>query len=140
MGLLFSPAGLPSAEPKSRPDIVLFQTIEQASQQFNLLEKHVLDCLLPLVRCVSSIYWLVESCDRDFLFASSSTAHGHCMRKKKTAIDQLEQKLDEGLDRALNSIVGWAKRILSDEQKKADFKPEDSGNMPLSSSKVVSCF
>ena len=75
-----------------------------------------------------------------FLFASSSTAHGHCMRKKKTAIDQLEQKLDEGLDRALNSIVGWAKRILSDEQKKADFKPEDSGNMPLSSSKVVSCF
>ncbi|XP_065833426.1 exocyst complex component 5-like [Oscarella lobularis] len=109
-------AGLPSAEPKSRPDIVLFQTIEQASQQFNLLEKHVLDCLLPLV--------------------SSSTAHGHCMRKKKTAIDQLEQKLDEGLDRALNSIVGWAKRILSDEQKKADFKPEDSGNMPLSSSKA----
>ena len=34
--------------------------------------------------------------------------------------------MDSGIDQALTSLVGWIKHILSSEQKKSDFKPEDT--------------
>lgn len=39
-------------------------------------------------------------------------------------LEQIETKLDTGLDRAINAIVGWVKTYLQSEQRKTDFKPE----------------
>lgn len=46
------------------------------------------------------------------------------MLKKKTILDQIDMKLDTGLERSINAIVGWVKIYLQNEQKKTDFKPE----------------
>lgn len=39
-------------------------------------------------------------------------------------LEQIENKLDMGLDRAINAIIGWVKTYLQIEQRKTDFKPE----------------
>lgn len=39
-------------------------------------------------------------------------------------LEQIENKLDTGLDRAINAIIGWVKVYLQSEQRKTDFKPE----------------
>lgn len=44
--------------------------------------------------------------------------------KKRYILEQMESKLDTGLDRAINAIVGWVKTYLQSEQRKTDFKPE----------------
>lgn len=39
-------------------------------------------------------------------------------------LEQIETKLDTGLDRSINAIIGWVKIYLQSEQRKTDFKPE----------------
>jgi hypothetical protein len=39
---------------------------------------------------------------------------------------KLEHKVDTGLDRTLNALVGWVRTILSTDQKKSDFNPQMS--------------
>lgn len=39
-------------------------------------------------------------------------------------MEQIETKLDQGLDRTMNAIIGWVKLYLQSEQKKSDYKPE----------------
>lgn len=44
--------------------------------------------------------------------------------KKRYMLEQIENKLDNGLDRAINALLGWVKIYLQNEQRKTDFKPE----------------
>ena len=46
------------------------------------------------------------------------------MQRKTVIMEQLENKLDAGLERAIVAIVSWVKLHLQTEQKKTDFKPE----------------
>lgn len=46
------------------------------------------------------------------------------MNKKRYVLEQVENKLDVGLDRAINALIGWVKNYLQSEQRKTDFKPE----------------
>lgn len=46
------------------------------------------------------------------------------MNKKRYVLEQIETKLDNGLDRAINALLGWVKSYLQSEQRKTDFKPE----------------
>lgn len=39
-------------------------------------------------------------------------------------LEQIETKLDTGLDRSINVLMTWVKNNLTSEQKKTDFKPE----------------
>lgn len=39
-------------------------------------------------------------------------------------LEQIENKLETGLDRSINALVGWIKLYLQNEQKKSDFKPD----------------
>lgn len=55
---------------------------------------------------------------------SSATKQNECIQKKNTILEQLESKLDAGLERATVAIVSWVKLHLHTEQKKTDFKPE----------------
>lgn len=47
------------------------------------------------------------------------------MQKKKQLAANLEQKLDLGLDRTLSAIVSYVRNVLTVEQRRADFKPEN---------------
>lgn len=39
-------------------------------------------------------------------------------------MEQIETKLDQGLDRSISAVIGWVKVYLQYEQKKTDYKPE----------------
>ncbi|XP_049274640.1 exocyst complex component 5 [Rhipicephalus sanguineus] len=54
----------------------------------------------------------------------STPEHGVCLQKKRELTEQMEIKMDTGLDRSLAAIIGWVHCILQTEQKKTDFKPE----------------
>lgn len=98
---------LPSAEPKVPPEGFFFKVVEQANAIFHLLEKHFTDCVIGLV--------------------AASPVYAECVRKKKEVMNMMESKLDSGIDRILTSMSGWCKNILSTEQKKSDFRPEEHG-------------
>lgn len=64
---------------------------------------------------------------------SSTPQYSECFSRKRTSLDQVESKLDAGLDRAINSLIGWVKVYLQSEQKKTDFKPESDFDTVASS-------
>ena len=47
-------------------------------------------------------------------------------------MEKLESKIDAGIDRSLNALVGWVKTILTTEQKKSDFNPPVPSTVPTS--------
>lgn len=59
-----------------------------------------------------------------FRLSRSTPKYSECVTKKRYTLDQIESKLDTGLDRAINAIVGWVRTYLQSEQRKTDFKPE----------------
>lgn len=59
----------------------------------------------------------------DFTYRSTAK-YSECLTKKRYMLESIESKLDTGLDRAINAIIGWVKTYLQIEQRKTDFKPE----------------
>lgn len=104
-GLELGLQAVPIPESKTQePQIYFFDIVRQANAIIHLVEKQFNDSLVPLV--------------------VSTPKHADCIMKKKHLLDQIELKLDTGLDRSINAIVGWIKVYLQTEQKKSDFKPE----------------
>lgn len=66
----------------------------------------------------------IQFYQRITIHCSSTPQYSDCLSRKRTALEQIESKLDMGLDRSINSLVGWVKAYLQSEQKKTDFKPE----------------
>ncbi|XP_038635686.1 exocyst complex component 5 [Scyliorhinus canicula] len=101
-------AAIPSTDSKNAP-LYFLDVVQQANTIFHLFDKQFNDHLMPLI--------------------SSSPKLTECLQKKKEVIEQMEVKLDTGIDRTLNCMIGHMKHILSVEQKKTDFKPEDENNV-----------
>ncbi|XP_074146314.1 exocyst complex component 5 [Sminthopsis crassicaudata] len=101
-------AGIPSSDSKNA-NLYFLDVVQQANTIFHLFDKQFNDHLMPLI--------------------SSSPKLSECLQKKKDIIEQMEMKLDTGIDRTLNCMVGQMKHILTAEQKKTDFKPEDENNV-----------
>ncbi|XP_041469326.1 exocyst complex component 5-like [Lytechinus variegatus] len=101
--------GIPMGEPRAPPASYFFEIVCQANAIFHLLEKQFSDILVPLI--------------------SSTEQHTECVAKKKALMEQMEGKLEIGVDRLLNAICGWLKHLLSTEQKKTDFRPEAEAGM-----------
>ncbi|XP_066600933.1 exocyst complex component 5 [Prorops nasuta] len=95
---------VPIPEGRSQPEIHFFNVVRQCNAIVRLFEELFDDSLLPLV--------------------VSTPKHGECMLKKKNTLEQIQLKLDIGLDRSINAITGWVKIYLQNEQRKSDFKPE----------------
>ena len=111
LGLL----GIPLPECKSIPELFFFDVVGQTNAIIHLLDKQFSDSLLPLV--------------------ASTPKHADCLTKKKKELEKLEQKIDAGVDRSLNALVGWVKTILTSEQKKSDFNEgQGSTALPLTTS------
>lgn len=64
------------------------------------------------------------------------------MEKKNAVLEQIEMKLDAGLDRSIDTIVGWVKVILQSEQNKKEyFRTETfNENEPLNAVSPVSYY
>ncbi|XP_053613847.1 exocyst complex component 5 [Plodia interpunctella] len=95
---------IPIAESKSPPQIYFFDIVKQANKIVKMFGEHFQECILPCM--------------------STTSKQNECVQKKNAIIEQLENKLDAGLERAISAVVGWVKLHLQTEQKKTDFKPE----------------
>lgn len=102
--------GIASHEPKVQPHTYFFDIGSQANAIFHLLERQFSDILVPLI--------------------SASPIHSECVMKKRNLMEQMEVKVELGLDKTLATVCGWIKFSLSSEQKKADFK-RDSESGPI---------
>lgn len=95
---------IPIAESKSAPHIYYFDAVQKCNTIVHLLEKLYSASVIPCV--------------------SSTSRYSDCMHKKRVMLEQIETKLDSGLDRSINVLMSWIKNNLTSEQKKTDFKPE----------------
>ncbi|XP_071833640.1 exocyst complex component 5-like isoform X3 [Apostichopus japonicus] len=100
---------LPLLEPRVPPECYFFETIGQANAIFHLLERQFGDVLVTLIRNHNN---------------RSTAQHSACVEKKVQVMQNMEHKIQNGLDRLLTSIVGYIKYVLATEQKKNDFRPE----------------
>lgn len=108
-------------EQKSQPDLRFFDTIRQCNAICHLIEKQFIDCVRPQVTKTESKKCFAE-----------------CVKRKRQVLDQLEFKLNDGLERSLNACINYVKTTLSNEQKKTDFKPENEEIMPAFSTSACS--
>lgn len=71
---------------------------------------------------------------------SNTPKYEDCIQKKKFVLEDIEKKINTGLDRSFNAIVMWVKLYLQSEQKKSDFKPDgdDFDTVASPACKVVS--
>ncbi|KAI4502696.1 hypothetical protein M0802_002608 [Mischocyttarus mexicanus] len=95
---------VPIPESRTQPEIHFFNVMHQCNAIVRLLEEQFNDSVLPLIM--------------------GTAKHGDCVLKKKVVLDQIDMKLDTGLERSTSAIVGWVKIYLQNEQKKTDFKPD----------------
>ncbi|XP_055376751.1 exocyst complex component 5 [Condylostylus longicornis] len=96
---------IPLGESKVFPQIYFFDVIQKSNTIVHLLENLYTASIVPCVK--------------------NTTKLADCLQKKRLMLEQIENKLDTGLDRVLNSIIGWVKIYLQTEQKKTDYKPEN---------------
>lgn len=110
---------IPIADTKSAPQIYFFDIVQRTNTMIHLLEKTYNANIMPYV--------------------ISTSRYIDCMQKKRFCMESIENKLDHGLDRALNSICNWIKIYLQSEQKKTDFKPESDIDTVASSACSTVC-
>lgn len=54
-----------------------------------------------------------------------------CLSKERFVLDIIENKLDAGIERALNALCSWLKLNLPTGQKHSDSKALDKANMSV---------
>ncbi|PBC29100.1 Exocyst complex component [Apis cerana cerana] len=94
---------VPIPESRTQPEIHFFNIVRQCNAIVRLLEEQFNDSVIPLI---------------------INTQTRRLYVKKKIILDQIDMKLETGLDRSINVIIGWVKVYLQNEQRKTDFKPE----------------
>ncbi|VVC29722.1 Hypothetical protein CINCED_3A010914 [Cinara cedri] len=95
---------IPEAKTHEPPSIIFFEVVKQVHRIIVLYENQFSETLVPLI--------------------ITTPKYSQCINLKKNKLEQIESKIDFGLDRSLNAITGWIKICLASEQKKSDFKPE----------------
>ena len=89
---------------ETKPEVKFFEIVGQCNGICHLFEKQFYSSFLPLV--------------------ASTPKYGECLRRKRETMEQLETKLNNGIEKCISGIIGWIKNVLQNEQKKTDFKPE----------------
>ncbi|KAL1514248.1 hypothetical protein ABEB36_003535 [Hypothenemus hampei] len=89
---------------KNPPVLYFFSVVHQCNNITHLMEKQFMDLVIPLI--------------------INTPHYNDCLQKKKFVLEDIERKINQGLDRCLNAITTWVKLYLQAEQKKGDFKPE----------------
>lgn len=110
-----------SIEQKITPDLRFFDIVRQCNAICHLIEKQFIDSVKPQTAKTES-----KKC------------YAECVKRKRQVLDQLESKLNDGLERLLNICINWIKTTLNNEQKKTDFKPENEELPPSVSTSACS--
>lgn len=95
---------IPFAESKVHPTIYFFDVVHKCNNIVHLLESTFNSNIIP--------------------YLTNNTTLIDCTNKKRNFLETINNKINNGLDRALGVIIGWVKFTLQNEQKKSDFKPE----------------
>ncbi|CAF1151500.1 unnamed protein product, partial [Didymodactylos carnosus] len=101
--LQFSLNAIPGNEPKQEPDIKFFHAILQTNNIIQLVERYFVFNIAPLLTGVQQ----------------QSVA----LQTKEKVINQLEELINIGIDKSLSCMIGYI-RIMLNEQKRSDFRPE----------------
>jgi hypothetical protein len=109
---------IPSPDSRTAPDVHFLEVVRQCNAICHLADKQFVDAVLPLV--------------------ANTSRHSECLKKKRDTTQQLQTRLNAGLERSLAAIVGWVRALLAAEQRKTDFKPETEDALPLAASTPVS--
>ncbi|CAI5448182.1 unnamed protein product [Caenorhabditis angaria] len=96
-------AGISLAEPKNEPPAYFYSIVAQCTTIVLLMVKQYDDSIWPIIKDT-----IVEQT---------------VAKKWQQSLRSLESKMNLGLERQLNSAVGYVKFLFS-EQKKTDFRPE----------------
>uniref|UniRef100_A0A8R1XRS8 Exocyst complex component 5 n=1 Tax=Onchocerca volvulus TaxID=6282 RepID=A0A8R1XRS8_ONCVO len=102
-------AGISLAEPKAEPPNYFFSVVQQAVAITHLFHKQYDDSIFPLV--------------------SGTPVESICAKKRADCLCNVENRINLGLERQLNAVVGYIRFLLTNEQKKTDFRPEDENQM-----------
>ncbi|KRY35048.1 Exocyst complex component 5 [Trichinella spiralis] len=98
---------------------------------------------LNILRQTAAISHLLEKQIDDSVSAllKNSSQSTSCLEHAKSLLETIEAKLDKGVDKMLTTIVGHVRFILTTEQKKQEFKPEEDdnngGEIPLCSNQIA---
>ncbi|XP_073818578.1 exocyst complex component Sec10 [Musca autumnalis] len=87
------------------PQLYFFDVVQKTNIIVHLLEDQ---CNTSVVPCVIN-----------------TPKYSEYIFKKRMMMEQIEAKLDQGLDRTLNAVIGWVKFYLTNEQKKTDYNKPD---------------
>ncbi|VDN02421.1 unnamed protein product [Thelazia callipaeda] len=98
-------AGISLAEPKIEPPNYFFSVVQQAAAITHLFHKQYDDSIFP--------------------FVSNTPIEGSCIKKRSDCLRNVESRINLGLERQVNSVIGYVRFLLNNEQKRTDFRPED---------------
>uniref|UniRef100_A0A915C5A7 Exocyst complex component 5 n=1 Tax=Parascaris univalens TaxID=6257 RepID=A0A915C5A7_PARUN len=98
-------AGISLAEPKAEPPNYFFSVVQQAGAITHLFAKQYEDSIFPLIK--------------------DTQVEASCTKKRDDCLHSVEGRLNLGLERQLNALIGYVRFLLSNEQKKSDFRPDD---------------
>ncbi|XP_054168485.1 exocyst complex component 5-like [Oppia nitens] len=104
-GVELAALSLPAADPRHPPDCWFVEVARQTNAICHLVDKQFVSSVLPLIRC-------------------SNRSNSDLSKNKRQFTEQLQQKVNTGLDRLLSSAIAWIRSLLTQEQRKTDFKPE----------------
>ncbi|VDM41052.1 unnamed protein product [Toxocara canis] len=98
-------ASISLSEPKSEPPNHFFAVVQQAAAITHLFTKQYEDSIYPSIK--------------------ETQVEGSCANKRDNCLRSIEGRLNLGLERQLNALIGYVRFLLSSEQKKSDFRPDD---------------
>lgn len=91
---------IPLPERNTPPEVCFFDVIRKCNVIYNIFEKQCIYIIIPLV--------------------VSTPQHTDCLQKKAKVMKELEIRIHTGLEKSLNSILGWVRYLLQSEQKQVD--------------------
>jgi len=112
-------AAIVEANPKSEPDLSYITDLRGAISVLHLMLTTIRMLLLPLA-------------------ASNLTIRRDLEKQTNNFVDRMETKIDNVLQKTIDSALAWTSRLLSG-QRKTDFRPRDDANLQLDQLQTATC-
>ncbi|KAI1723734.1 exocyst complex component sec10 domain-containing protein [Ditylenchus destructor] len=105
---------IPLGDQKTQPAVNFFAVVQQSSAITHLFVRLFDDTIYPLVK--------------------ETQLELPVQKRRDQTLGNTEERLNLGMERQLNAVIGYIRHVLQTEQKKADFRPEedDLANMDIS--------
>lgn len=102
--------GVQTAGVVGAPTLHFLAVVHRAHSITHLLDTQFKDVILPLIH--------------------NTAKYNDSMHKKRFVMDDIELKINNGIDRSLTMAVNWIKSYLQSEQRRTDFRPDSEDIEP----------